>query len=232
MKIAIMQPYLFPYIGYFQLMGSVDKFVILDDVNFIKKGWINRNRILVDGKDHLFSIPLQKISQNKLICDTVLSDTTKWKGDLLKTLELCYKKAPFYQSTSVLVNEILNYNSDNISEFNLNGLRLIAAYVGIDTEIINSSKCYKNNILKGQDRIVDICKKEKASIYVNLPGGVKLYDKKIFSENDICLNFIKSEDIVYTQLDKEFVPNLSIIDVLMFNDRTVVGNYLRRYELI
>lgn len=232
MKIAVMQPYLFPYIGYFQLMNSVDKFIILDDVNFIKKGWINRNRILLDGKGYLFSMPLQKMSQNKLICDTEIANPGSWRGQILRTIECCYKRAPYYRQTLELMNEIMSFDSINVSEYNLNSLRLLADAIGIDTKIIDTSRKYKNRELKGQDRIIDICKLENATSYFNLSGGITLYDRDMFSQNDIDLKFIRSKDIIYRQLSDAFVPNLSIIDVLMFNDRAEVGDYLGQYELI
>lgn len=117
MKLAIMQPYFLPYIGYFQLINAVDTFVLLDDVNYINKGWINRNQLLLNGKAHLFTLPLQKASQNKLINQLELSNETKWKDKLLKTIETAYKKAPQFHLVFPLISQILQYPESNLSLF-------------------------------------------------------------------------------------------------------------------
>ena len=226
-----MQPYLFPYIGYFQLMKSIDTFVILDDVNFIKKGWINRNRILLNGRDYLFTLPVQKMSQNRSICETRISSLEMWKVNFFKTLEHAYAKAPFYTDVYDMLEEIFAFSSDNISLFNLRGLKIIAQTVGITAHIVDTSTCYQNHHLRGQDRIIDICKRENATMYINLPGGRALYDKKMFSDQNIVLQFIEPQGIVYGQLGNTFVPNLSIIDLLMFNDKNTMDRLLLSYSL-
>ena len=232
MKIGIMQPYIFPYIGYFQLINAVDKFVIYDDVNFINKGWINRNRILNNGKDSLFSIPLKDASQNKLISEIEVNWDNNWKIKFLKTLEQCYKKAPFYNEALLIVEETLKVEKATISGISDHNLRLICSYLGIETEIISSSVIYQNTHLKAQDRILDICLQEKATQYINPIGGLELYDKDIFTDKDIKMNFIKSHSVEYSQFKNEFVPWLSMIDVLMFNSKEKIKEFLDNYELI
>ena len=232
MKIGIMQPYIFPYIGYFQLINAVDKFVIYDDVNFINKGWINRNRILNNGKDSLFSIPLKEASQNKLISEIEVNWDNNWKFKFLKTLEQCYKKAPFYPEALLIIEETLKVEKGTISGVSEHNLRLICSYLGIKTEIISSSVIYQNTHLKAQDRILDICLQEKATQYINPIGGLELYDKDIFTDKDIKMNFIKSHPIEYPQFKNEFVPWLSMIDVLMFNSKEKIKEFLDNYELI
>jgi hypothetical protein len=232
MKLAIMQPYIFPYIGYFQLIKAVDKFVIYDDVNFINRGWINRNRILVNGKDSLFTIPLKEASQNKLINEIEVNWDDAWKSKWLKTLEQSYKKAPYFQQVLPIIEQTLGQEKTIFSEIIVENLKLINAYLGITTEIISSSSIYQNTELKAQTRIVDICLQEKANHYINPIGGIELYQKEVFEEKGMQLNFIKSKPVQYPQLKNDFVPWLSIIDVLMFNSVEQIQTFLDSYELV
>jgi hypothetical protein len=232
MTIAIMQPYIFPYIGYFQLINAVDKFVIYDDVNFINKGWINRNQILVGGQAHLFTIPLKDASQNKLIYEVELAVNDPWKKKFLKTVQQSYLKAPYYQPVFPMIEDIVNSGAKSISELTLYALQNVCAYMGISTEIIPSSSIYQNTDLKAQDRILDICKQESAGHYINPIGGMELYEKNKFEKEGIKLNFIKSTAGPYPQFKNAFVPWLSIIDILMFNDTTRVDKLLGEFELI
>jgi len=232
MTIAIMQPYIFPYIGYFQLINAVDKFVMYDDVNFINKGWINRNQILVSGKPHLFTIPLKDASQNKLIYEVELSVTEPWKKKFLKTVQQSYQKAPNYQKVFLLIEEIVNFDSKTIAEITLYAIKKVCGHMNITTEIVNSSSIYNNTELKGQERILDICRQENAAHYINPIGGMELYEKNKFEKENIRLNFIKSVASPYPQFKNAFVPWLSIIDILMFNDDENIAKLLKEFELI
>lgn len=232
MTIAIMQPYIFPYIGYFQLINAVDKFVIYDDVNFINKGWINRNNILVGGKAHLFTIPLQDASQNKLIREVALAKHDPWQKKLLKTIQQSYQKAPGYQKVFDLIQEIVNLEVGSINELAIHALQKTCDFMDIGTEIVASSTIYNNTHLKGQDRILDICKQENADHYINPIGGMELYDRNKFENEGIRLNFIKSISCPYPQFKNAFVPWLSVIDVLMFNRSEDIKKQLEAYELI
>jgi hypothetical protein len=233
MKTAIMQPYLFPYIGYFQLMNSVDNFVIFDDVNFIMRGWINRNNILNDGSKFLFSIPLEKPSQNKLICDTKLSFSEKDKIKFLKLLTFSYKKAPFFNEAYDLVSKIILFNETDLVEYVNYSFKLICDYIGIKTKILRSSEINYDKSLKASDKIIDICKLLGETTYVNLPNGRALYNNKDFELNKIELKFINTLEnkIIYKQFDNIFIPNLSIIDILMFNSRQDVNYFVNQYDL-
>lgn len=232
MRIAIMQPYFLPYIGYLQLMNVVDKFVLYDDVNYINKGWINRNRILVNGQEYLFTIPLKEASQNKLINEIYLSDDPKWKGKLLKTFELAYKKAPFYLTTFAVTEKIINLDAEKVSEWVAGSFDILTDYLGMQTDIVQGSSIYQNTHLKGQERILDICQQEKADHYINPIGGTDLYDKSNFEQVGIQLNFLKSKPVIYSQFKNEFVPWLSIVDIMMFNDVPTIQGILNEYELI
>ena len=235
MKLAIMQPYVFPYIGYFQLIAAVDKFVVYDNVNFIKGGWINRNNLLVDKRSNLFTIPLDKSSSFLLINETKINikffDT--WKNKFFRTLEQSYRKAPFFNEVISLIDTVFqNSESDLIGPLAVNSIKSICDYLQIETEIVASSTIYNNKSLSGQARVLDICRIEKATHYVNPIGGMSLYSKEIFQENDIVLNFIRSYEIQYQQFKNDFVPWLSIIDVLMFNSVVDIKKMLIQYELI
>lgn len=231
MKLAIMQPYLLPYIGYFQLIKASDRFVVYDDVNFINKGWINRNNILVSGKPYLFTVPLTNASQNKLIYEVGIS-SEPWQKKLLRTLQQSYQKAPFYSLVFPILEKIITYPAQNISELATFSITEIVDYLRIQTELIASSKIYENENLKSQDRILDIVKKEGATTYINPIGGMELYDKALFKDNGIDLFFIKSKPIEYPQFQNDFVPWLSIVDVLMHNSPSATNEFLDSYELI
>lgn len=232
MRLAIMQPYFMPYIGYLQLMNAVDKFVLYDDVNYINKGWINRNRILVNGQEYLFTIPLKDASQNKLINEIYLSNDPKWKGKLLKTIEQGYKKAPFYLTAFEVTEKIINFDAEKLNDWITASFGVLAEHLSIKTEIVPSSAIYQNTHLKAQERILDICLQEKAQHYINPIGGMELYDKTVFEEKGIRLNFIKSKPVAYAQFKNEFVPWLSIIDILMFNEVVDIQQFLNEYELV
>lgn len=232
MKLGIMQPYLFPYIGYFQLINLVDKFIILDDVNYINRGWINRNNILVNGKAHLFTMPLKNASQNTLIKDLELAVDENWKNKFFRTLELSYKKAPYFDHAFDIVNCVISTQSNFLKDWHLKCFELIRNYLDIKTIFIQTSTKYNNRELKGQYRILDICKEEKADHYINPIGGQGLYNEQLFSKKDIKLNFLKSEEIIYQQFNSEFLPWLSIIDVLMFNSKSIIKKFLLQYELV
>lgn len=231
MKLSIMQPYLLPYIGYFQLIKATDKFVVYDDVNFINKGWINRNNILVSGKAHLFTVPLTNASQNKLIHEVGIS-SEPWQKKLLRTIQQSYQKAPFYPAVFPILEKIITYPAQNISELASYSLVEILSYLNVKTEIILTSKIYGNESLKGQDRILDIVKKEGATTYINPIGGQELYDKVLFKNHGVDLFFIKSQPIQYPQFQHGFVPWLSIVDVIMHNSPSVTNELLDSYELI
>ncbi len=177
-----MQPYLFPYLGYWQLLAAVDTFVILDDVNFINRGWINRNRIAINGEPAWLTLPLQGASQNRLICDIDIAADDGWKRKMLRTLSTAYAKAPESQNVLALFEQWLAHADGNLSTALHLNLTQVAAVLGITTTIIPSSRIYPKHDLKGQERILDICKREGATIYVNPPGGRELYDEKFFGK--------------------------------------------------
>ncbi|QTN30585.1 WbqC family protein [Rhodoferax sp. AJA081-3] len=231
-RLAIMQPYFLPHLGYFQLIAAVDKLVIYDDVNFINAGWINRNRILLNGAPHMFTVPLQAASQNKLIHEIGLAQDDRWRDKTLRTIALHYKKAPRYLEVMPMLERIFKYPVTRLDTFILHSLEEVMRYVGLRTVIQPSSQIYGNRELRGQARILDICKIEGAQVYVNTPGGRDLYDCETFKANGIQLKFLGSKPIVYDQKQGEFFGSLSVIDVLMFNDLQAIQKMLGNMNFI
>lgn len=232
MKLGIMQPYFFPYIGYWQLINAVDKYVIYDDVNYIKGGWINRNRILSNGSAIYFNLPIIGASSNKLINEVKVNVDEKMINKTLKTIKGCYEKAPFYKEIYPLLEKILTNNEENLALFLKFSLEVIAEYLDIQTEFILSSELDKNNNLKSQEKVIHICKLLDATDYYNAIGGQNLYSYDAFKENDINLFFLKTELIEYQQFKNQFISGLSIIDVLMFNSKDECLKQLSCFELI
>jgi hypothetical protein len=229
MKLAIMQPYFFPYLGYFQLINAVDLFVVYDDVTYIKQGWINRNYILVDGKRLLMTLRLDGASSFKLINQVrVGSNATK----LIKTISQAYSKAPYFEDIFPIIDSCLNYKENNLAIYIMNSLLKIAAYLNIKTNFIFSSSIEKDNSLRGQEKVLNICNILGATEYINAFGGQTLYSEEDFNSNLVKLYFLKTNDIIYNQCENEFIPNLSIIDILMFNSRNEIKQLLDEYELI
>jgi hypothetical protein len=234
MKIAIMQPYFLPYIGYFQLINAVDIFVVYDNIEYTKKGWINRNRILVNGKDDFITLPLKKDSDYSHINQRFLADSFEQeKQKMLRKIKECYLKAPNIQEVYAVIEEIFSFNSTNLFEFIFNSIKVICNYLKIETKFIISSEVNINHILKAEEKVLAICKNQKAITYVNPFGGLTLYDHSNFKQNQIKLQFIKTNFIQYPQFNNEFVPWLSIIDVLMFNSVDKVKQIINKeFQLV
>ena len=231
--IALMQPYFFPKLSYWQLIHNVDTFVIYDDVQYIKGGWINRNRILWRGDGKLLSLPLKKDSDYLNVVDRRLSDS--WgteKIKLLNRIKSSYSQAPYYDQTFPVLKACIEAPSENLFEFILSTLKLLNAYLRISTKITTSSSIGIDHKLKSQDKVIAICKNLGADTYINAIGGQKLYDKDEFQNQGLKLSFVKSPKLEYKQYENKFVPWLSIADVIMFNKRTDITKYLDSYTLI
>jgi WbqC-like protein family len=231
-SIAIMQPYFFPYIGYFQLIHAVDRFVIYDDVNYIMRGWINRNRILINGIPNYIIVPLQQASQNKRISDISIEASPAWRNKIIRSIENTYRKAPYFTEVFAIVDNLIRYETDNLSDYLAYQLRMLSTFMGIKTEFVVTSRCYENSELTSQARILDICKHETVATYINPEGGQELYSKEQFKSGNINLKFLKATLPEYRQFSNEFVPGLSIIDVMMFNSPDEINKMLNEYELL
>ena len=233
MRLAVMQPYFMPYIGYFQLINSVDRFIVYDNIQYTKKGWINRNRILVNGKGQLITLSLKKDSDYLNVVERELSDS--WENDknkILNVIKSSYSKAPYFQETFELISKCLNSSEVNLFKFIYNSIISVNNYLEIKTPIVISSTIDINHTSKSQDKVLSLCKSQNADIYINTIGGVELYDKETFKQNNIELNFIKSNLIQYKQFKNEFIPWLSIIDIMMFNSKEQIKEYLNKYTLV
>lgn len=232
MKVGVMQPYFVPYIGYWQLMNAVDKYVVYDDVNYIKSGWINRNRILIDGQPKYLNISVLSASQNKLINEIELNSDEQYINKNIRKIQESYKRAPYFNDIYPLIEEILKCRTRNIVDYIMKSFRIITEYLNITTELILSSTLDKDCGLKGSKKILSICQLLGATEYYNAIGGKDLYLQKDFNDRGIQLKFLQTDYIYYKQFGKEFQPNLSIIDVMMFNSQEQVKELLHKYTLI
>ncbi len=233
MIVGIMQPYFVPYLGYWQLMNAVDRYVVYDDVNYIKGGRINRNSILTNGQAQYFNLPLQGASPNKHINEVGVNCDPKQQEKLLRTLYGCYGKAPYYQQVFPILEEIITQQEPNLARYLYFSFQKIGAYLGIQTELILSSELDKDCSLKAHNKVIAICKGLGADTYYNSISGVPLYEphRALFEENGLHLCFPKMREVSYKQFKGEFVPNLSIIDVMMFNSQEECQKLLLEYDL-
>lgn len=225
-----MQPYLFPYIGYFQLINAVDEFIVYDNIQFTKKGWINRNKILVNGTEAYITFPLKKDSDYLDVKDRFLSDD--WEVERKKILNrICesYRKAPQFDLAIPLIERIVMYENRNLFQFIFNSIQQINSYLDINTPLIVSSSISIDHSLKSDKKVIALSKVRSASHYINPIGGLDLYCKEEFKNQGLELNFLKTNEIIYSQFKNEFVPFLSIIDVMMFNSKDTIREYLNSY---
>ena len=229
MTLGIMQPYFMPYIGYWQLMAAVDTYVVYDDVNYIKGGWVSRNNILLNGQKHMFTITLNGASPNKLFNEITIKDDFK---KFSRLIESAYRKAPYYAEVTALLEKIYSYEDKSLGAFMLHSFQVVLDYLEIDTKLVLSSTIEKDNSLRGKDKVKHICNLLDADTYYNAIGGQELYDKNDFKADGIDLHFVKTELSPYPQLNNEFVPGLSMIDVLMFNHPIEVKQLLTNYKLV
>jgi hypothetical protein len=231
MKLAVMQPYFFPYIGYWQLIQAADRFVIYDDVNYIPRGWVNRNRLLINGRPSYITVPLQKSSRNKRICDTFLQPSPRWRNKMIGSIEHTYRNAPYFAEVNPVVEKAIRHDTDDLSAYLANQLQTLANFLGMSTEFVATSRVYQNNDLSGQERVLDICNREHVSAYINPRGGRALYERDEFKHHGVDLYFIETQPFTYSQRASGFVPDLSIIDVLMNCGREGTGDLLGKHEL-
>jgi len=230
-KVGIMQPYFFPYLGYWQLINAVDRYVVYDDVTYIKGGWINRNNILLNGVKYLITLPLEQASSFKNINEIDVTHNEIALSKVIKTLKSAYSKAPYYPLIMPMVEKLLRENT-KIAGLNYNSIREIGRYLGITTEIILSSELKKDNSLKAQEKVLHINKLLGSDTYYNAIGGLELYSREEFEKHGMGLYFVQMGDIQYPQYKNEFVSGLSIVDVLMFNSVETIRGFLENYTLV
>lgn len=228
MKLAVMQPYLFPYIGYFQLIYAADLFLIYDDVAYIKRGFVNRNNILAPSGVNRFTVSVPGASQNKLFSDLQFS---KDVDKVLKTIEHSYSKAPYFEDVFPMIRGALELDDRSIASVCQKSFEDIFSYLGLEKQFKKTSELDYDRSASARDRLIALCQQFGADSYINAPGGRKLYAKQDFAEKGIDLKFVDSLPVEYSQGSAEFVPNLSIIDVLMRCTPEEVKRLLSRYEL-
>ncbi len=232
MRLALMQPYFLPYVGYFQLIGAVDEFIIYDRIKYTKKGWINRNRMLRNGEDVMFSIPLKAASDQSTIVQRELADAFD-RSSLLKQFEGAYRRAPFFVQTFPLVQQIVSHDASNLFTYLHHSLVSVCRHLGLTTKIRVSSTIEIDSSLKNQEMVLAFCEAAGARTYVNAIGGVELYSRDAFKARGIDLQFIRAKPFEYAQFGQPFVPWLSILDVLMFNSLAATQDCIRsNYDLI
>jgi len=228
-----MQPYFCAYIGYYQLINSVNEFVIYDNIQYNKKGWFNRNRILINGADKLFTIPLKSDSDYLHVKDRLLSDDSeKERKRILALIQNFYKKAPHFKETYDLIERLFLHKSESLFDFIFFSVTEICRLLDIKTKITISSTLDIDHKLKAQDKVLEICKYLDTKTYINAIGGKELYEPEMFGKHNIDLKFLQSRQIRYPQFSNNFVPWLSIIDVLMFNGIEQTKEYLCEYDFV
>lgn len=231
MKLGIMQPYFIPYIGYWQLLNAVDTYIVYDNIKYTT-GWINRNRFLQNGKDAILTIPLKKDSDHLCIFERKVADVYD-RTKLLRQLNNSYFKAPFFDNVFPRIEKIINNQTANLFTYIFDSIIAICEYLSIDfSKIVVSSQVQIDHSLKSEQKVLALCKELNADEYYNSIGGIELYDKKRFTDRNIELKFLRTKPIEYKQFANEFVPSLSIIDVMMFNPVERIQEMLLEYELL
>lgn len=228
-RIGIMQPYFLPYIGYWQMISACDAFVIYDDIQYTKKGWVNRNRILVNGRDDMFTLPVKNGSSKANIIDRMIADDFD-REKFLRKISEAYRKAPYFKDVYPVIEEIILCPEQNLFRFIFQSIQRVMSFLDVRTPLLISSGLGLENGLKGQERVIATCKAAGGDSYLNPIGGLNLYDRQAFAAQGIELNFHKARSFVYPQLGADFVPFLSILDVMMLNSRSTINGFLKEWD--
>ncbi len=231
MKCAIMQPYFLPYIGYFQLIHAADIFIVYDNIKYTKKGWINRNRYLLNSKDAVFTLPLVKGSDKLMVVERTISDSFD-RRTFLQKLREAYCKAPFCGETMALLGAIVENEESNLFKFIYDSIIKVSKALNITTDVVVSSTVPIDHGLKAEDKVLTLCKVMNADVYINAIGGVELYSRERFAHEGIKLRFIRSNPVEYAQFNNPFIPWLSIVDLLMFNPVAEVQRMLNEVSYL
>lgn len=232
MLLVIHPAYFFPYLPYFQLLHAADRFLFLDDVTLIRRGWANRNRVLMAGQPTYLTIPLEGASQNRRVDETKIFEGTDWRRRIRRTVQRCYQRAPFYARGAALLDEVLDTPADSITDLARTSVLRTCQLLGVEVEVARTSQRHPAGDLRGQARMIEICKREGATTYLNAAAGRHLYDRPSFDQAELELRFLQPGSIEYDQRRPGFVPGLSILDVIMFNDLPQIASMLERYQVV
>lgn len=231
MTLGVFQPYFLPYLGYWQLMAAVDRFVVYDNIEYTKKGWINRNRFLQHGEAAYFTVPLKKGSDFQTVAKRqIAGDFDREK--LLRSLWASYRRAPHFAAVSPVIERIIQAPLENLFEYLHHSLGEIARYLEIATPMVVSSTIAIDHTLRAEQKVIALCQAVGADRYVNPVGGQALYRPAAFKAEAIQLGFISPRPIAYPQYGDPFVANLSILDVLMFNSQAAVRRMLSEVDVV
>lgn len=233
MRLAIMQPYLFPYVGYFQLAAAVDRFVFLDDVQYIQRGWINRNRFPMDGEPRYFTVPVRHGGQHAMIKDVmVATEQHRMIRQTIKTVGQRYQRAPQFSRVFPIFEAVMRRREISIADMAIESVRSVYQYLDCGPAwVVSSARNYRNRQLSGQDRVIDICRQEGAILYVNPPNGRYLYSAQVFRENGVALRFLNPVIEPYPQGSEAFLAAMSILDLLMHLPREEVRRHVANVSL-
>jgi len=233
LKVGVMQPYFWPYLGYFQLMCAVDRFVVYDNMQFTKRGWINRNRIALNGDDVYITLPIEKASDFLNVNQRELIPKFKESADkMLRTLAGAYSRAAYYRDGLDIAISCLSHPNRNLFDFVLNSINVVAQALNINTPVTVSSSLDVDHSLQGQDRVLAICKHLGASNYINPPGGRSLYSQFAFRTQGVNLEFLEPKIEPYSQRGcADFIPNLSVMDVIMSTGLVATAKQLASYRV-
>ena len=228
-----MQPYIFPYIGYWQLINAVDTFVVYDNIQYSKKGWFNRNNILLNNKKTIFTIPLKKDSDSLDVVDRVLADSSyKQILKILAQIKSSYRKTPYFNEVFPIIEDVLLNKEANLFKYLYYSILKICDYLEITTKIIISSDINIDHSLKSQYKVIALNKALESTQYINPIGGIELYNTDSFKKEKIELKFLESDIPQYQQFSGDFIPYLSIIDIMMFNSKSEIKEMLEKFTLI
>ena len=239
MTLAGNQPYFLPYFPYWQLIAAADTFLVSDDYDFIKAGWVNRNRILVNGRPQYFRIEVLHAGESRLIKDKLLAP--HWTDSKLRTVEMAYHAAPYFNQGYALMEKVFSCRSERLLDVLELSIREVCAYLGITTPLVRTSSLEGNSLLRREYRVYDFCRRLGADRFINAIGGQALYSKEEFKARGVDLKFIRGGTPPYDQAlhfarytarPGAFVPGLSVLDVIMFNSREACHDMLGMYELI
>lgn len=234
MKLAIMQPYLFPYIGYYSLIKNTDYFIFFDTPQYIRKGWINRNRIIGGNKEPVyFGVPVEKCERETAIKDVKIADDKQWKDKILGQLTVYKKRAPYYNDVISLVKDVVSDESGSISELAIKSIVKSCEFMNLDLKSsVYSEMNLKDIKVKEPDEwALEITKELKYDTYVNPPGGKTFFDGDKYKEAGIKLEFLSQDLVAYNQRIHTFLPGLSMIDILMFCKPEEVMEMMESYKL-